>query len=196
MIFADLASRITSDCCPVNETAYCGLIAREVIFNTVTKMSPPTGLDNRDPATSARDAIRAVADLVSLVEPRLLTLWQEAGMTLSQRRVLSRLRDGPRSAGEIATGLRISSPSLTRMLTKLEERGLIVRALDTGDRRRILVELTTPGQRLIEDHRVFSGTSLARAAKSLNAGELRNLTESVANLVSLAREIEEGDAVG
>lgn len=116
-------------------------------------------------------------------------------MTLSQRRVLGRLRDGPRSAGEIATGLGISSPSLTRMLTKLEERGLIVRALDKGDRRRILVELTIQGQRSIEDHRVFSGTSLARAAKSLSAVEQRTLTESVATLVRLARELEEGDAV-
>jgi DNA-binding MarR family transcriptional regulator len=136
-----------------------------------------------------------VADLVSLVEPRLLGLWQEAGMTLSQRRILSRLRDGPRSAGEIATALGISSPSLTRMLTKLEERGLIVRALDKGDRRRILVELTIQGQRSIEDHRVFSGTSLVRAAKNLSAAEQRNLTESVALLVRLARELEEEDAV-
>jgi DNA-binding MarR family transcriptional regulator len=109
----------------------------------VTKISPSTGLDKRDQATSSREVVRAVADMVTLIEPRLLGLWQEAGMTLSQRRVLGRLRDGPRSAGEIAAGLGISSPSLTRMLTKLEQRGLIVRALDTGDRRRILVELTS-----------------------------------------------------
>ncbi|HEY4912425.1 MAG TPA: MarR family transcriptional regulator [Candidatus Dormibacteraeota bacterium] len=116
-------------------------------------------------------------------------------MTLSQRRVLGRLRDGPRSAGEIATGLGISSPSLTRMLTKLEERGLILRALDKSDRRRILVELSILGRRSIEDHRVFSGTSLVQAAKNLSAAERRNLTESVATLVHLARELEEADAV-
>jgi DNA-binding MarR family transcriptional regulator len=162
----------------------------------VTKISPSTGLDKRDQATSSREVVRAVADLVTLIEPRLLGLWQEAGMTLSQRRVLGRLRDGPRSAGEIAAGLGISSPSLTRMLTKLEQRGLIVRALDTGDRRRILVELTSLGRRSLEDHRVFSGTSLVRAAKKLSAAEQRTLTESVGTLVRLARELEEGDAVG
>jgi DNA-binding MarR family transcriptional regulator len=161
----------------------------------MTKVLSSTRLDNRDFATNPRDVVRAVADLVSLVEPRLLDLWQEAGMTLSQRRVLGRLRDGPRSAGEIASGLRISSPSLTRILTKLEERGLLVRALDEGDRRRVLVELTILGQRLIEDHRVFSGTSLARAAMNISAEEQRNLTDSVATLVRLARELEEGDAV-
>ena len=160
----------------------------------MTRIAPPTRLDERQAGTSSRDVVRAVADLVSLVEPRLLTLWQDAGMTLFQRRVLGRLRAGPRSAGEIATGLRIPSPSLTRMLTKLEERGLVVRSLDKDDRRRILVELTSRGQRLIEDHRVFSGTSLVRATKNLSAVEQRNLTESVATLVRLARELEEGDA--
>ena len=114
-------------------------------------------------------------------------------MTLSQRRVLGRLRGGPKSAGDIASGLGISSPSLTRMLTKLEERGLIVRALDSGDRRRILVGLTTKGERLIDDHRIFKGTSLARAARNLSADDQRSLTESVATLVRLARELDEGD---
>jgi DNA-binding MarR family transcriptional regulator len=160
----------------------------------MTKTSPSTGLDGRDQATSSREVVRAVADLVSLIEPRLLGLWREAGMTLSQRRVLRRLREGPRSAGEVAAGLGISSPSLTRMLTKLERRGLIVRALDTGDRRRVLVALTSQGRRSLEDHRVFSGTSLVLAAKGLSSTEQRNLTESVGALVRLARELESGDA--
>jgi DNA-binding MarR family transcriptional regulator len=80
------------------------------------------------------------------------------------------------------------------MLTKLERRGLIVRALDTRDRRRILVALTAQGRRSLEDHRVFSGTSLVLAAKRLSSTEQRNLTESVGTLVRLARELESGDA--
>lgn len=150
----------------------------------------------RDQETSSREVVRAVADLVSLIEPRLLALWQEAGMTLSQRRILRRLRSGPRSAGEIAAGLGISSPSLTRMLTKLEQRGLIVRALDAGDRRRILVELTSLGLRALENHRVFSGTPLLRAIKSLSATEQRDLIESVGALVRSVRELEGGHAIG
>ena len=160
----------------------------------MTKVSLERGLADRNRVTLPRAVVGAVADLVSLVEPRLLALWQDADMTLSQRRILGRLRGGPKSAGEIASGLGISSPSLTRMLTKLEERGLVARALDPGDRRRILVELTTDGQRLIDDHRIFSGTSLARAAKKLSADDQRSLIESVATLVRLARELDEGDA--
>jgi DNA-binding MarR family transcriptional regulator len=162
----------------------------------VTKTSRPTATDKIDQATSSREVVRAVADLVSLIEPRLLGLWQEAGMTLSQRRVLRRLWDGPRSAGEVAAGLGISSPSLTRMLTKLEQRGLVVRTLDTGDRRRVLIELTSQGRRSLEGHRVFSGTALVAAARSLSVGEQRDLIESVGKLVRAARELEAGDSVG
>ena len=162
----------------------------------MTKISPPTATDKSDQATSSRDVVRAVADLVSLIEPRLLGLWQEVGMTLSQRRVLRRLWDGPRSAGEVAAGLGISSPSLTRMLTKLEQRGLLVRTLDTGDRRRVQVELTSQGRRSLEGHRVFSGTSLALAARSLSVAEQRDLVESIGKLVTAARQLEAGDEVG
>jgi DNA-binding MarR family transcriptional regulator len=144
-------------------------------------------IETQDLAASSRELMRAVADLVSLIEPRLLSLWQEVGITLSQRRVLRRLRDAPRSAGDVAASLDISAPSLTRMLTKLEDRGLIVRNLDKEDRRRILIELTAAGRRTLEGHRVFSGTPLIRAARRLSATEQRQLAEEIGNLVRLAR---------
>jgi DNA-binding MarR family transcriptional regulator len=144
------------------------------------------------PATG-REVVRAVADLVTLVEPRLLALWRATGMTLSQRRVLGRLRVGRRTAGELAGWLGISAPSLTRTLTKLEKQGLITRTLDEADRRRIQVELTNAGRRSLESHRVFSGTSLLRAARSLSASQQQSVAESIGTLVRLARELEVGD---
>ena len=140
-----------------------------------------------------REVVRAVADLASLIEPRLLALWRATGMTLSQRRVLGRLRDGRRSAGEVGTLLGISAPSLTRMLTKLERDGLIRRTLDEDDRRRIQVELTAAGRRSLENHRVFSGTPLLRAAKSLSPSQQGQVVESIGALVRLARELEAVD---
>jgi DNA-binding MarR family transcriptional regulator len=139
---------------------------------------------------AGRDVVRAVADLVTLVEPRLLALWKATGMTLSQRRVLGRLRDGRRTAGELAAWLGISAPSLTRTLTKLEKQGLITRTLDEADRRRIQVELTNAGRRALEGHRVFSGTSLLRAVRTLSVDQQRNLAERIGTLVRLARELE------
>lgn len=114
-------------------------------------------------------------------------------MTLSQRRVLRQLRDGPRSAGEMAAALAISAPSLTRQLGKLEDRGLIVRRLDTNDRRRVSVELTSAGRRTLTHHRLFAGSPLARSSRLLTPAQQRSVVESLSVLVQLAREMNQGD---
>lgn len=161
----------------------------------MTRISAQGRLAANDETAGSREVVRAVADLVGLIEPRLLGLWQELGMTLSQRRVLRRLRDGTRSAGDVAESLGISAPSMTRMLSKLEHRGLIVRTLDQGDRRRVLVELTAVGRRSLEDHRVFTGTSLVRAARGLSANQQRTTTDAILALVRSARALEADERV-
>ena len=135
-----------------------------------------------------RDVIRAAADLVSLVEPALLRLWRDTGMTLSQRRVLRQLRDGPRIAGSVAEALDLSGPALTRQLTRLEARGLIVRQVDTSDRRRVLIDLTPAGRKMLADHRVFGGTPLQAAARALDPSERKATVAALSRLVALARE--------
>ena len=135
----------------------------------------------------ARDLVRAVADVVSLLEPRLLRLWKETGMTLGQRRVLRQLREGPRSAGAVAEALDIAAPTLTRQLSKLESRGLIARTTDTADRRKVFVVLTSSGRRMLADHRVFSGSAVAEAARRLPAGERATLVAGLEALAGLAR---------
>ncbi len=152
-----------------------------------TKTTPGTA-----ETANAREVIRAIADLVGLVEPQLLHVWRSTGMTFTQRRVLRQLRDAPRFAGEIAGALGMSGPSLTRQLARLEERGFISRTLDTNDRRRILVDLTAGGRRVLEGHRVFAGSSIARAARELTPDQREQLITSLAVLVRRARELEPG----
>ncbi len=159
----------------------------------MTKVSTKAPPHAPSDASSARELISAIADLVSLVEPRLLEVWRLTGMTFTQRRLLRQLREGPRFAGEVATSLGISGPSLTRQLAKLEERGYISRTIDTGDRRRIQVELTVEGRTMLADHRVFAGSPLARASRDLTAGRRQDLVENLSLLVGLARELEPGN---
>lgn len=109
-------------------------------------------------------------------------------MTLSQRRVLRQLRDGPRTAGAVADALDISGPALTRHVTRLEERGLIEREVDQADRRRVLIDLTAAGGKVLADHRVFAGTPLQAAARRLTQDERHKIVASISRLVALARE--------
>ncbi|HYM95825.1 MAG TPA: MarR family transcriptional regulator, partial [Candidatus Sulfotelmatobacter sp.] len=123
------------------------------------------------------------------LEPRLLALWRSTGITFSQRRVLRRLRDRPQSAGDVAASLGISAPTLTRHLSRLEQAGLITRTVDLGDRRKVLVELTSGGRRVLAGHRVFAGSPLLRAAGELSASERQALVGSLGLLVAHAREL-------
>ncbi|MGH7765231.1 MAG: MarR family winged helix-turn-helix transcriptional regulator [Candidatus Dormibacteraceae bacterium] len=144
-------------------------------------------------AGGARDVIHAIAELVSVLEPRLLSVWRATGVTFSQRRVLRRLRDGPLSAGEVAASLEISAPTLTRQLAKLEKRGFINRAVDAGDRRRVLVNLTADGRRVLSGYRVFFGSPLARAAREMTTAQRQALIASLGLLVTRARELDTGE---
>ncbi len=150
----------------------------------------PVGPDHSE---GARDVIRLVADMVTLVEPRLLAAWRATGITFSQRRLLRQLREGPRAAGEVAASLGISPPALTRQLTSLEERGVVSRTTDTSDRRKVIVDLTAEGRRVLTGYQVFTGSPMARAARHLTAAQRQSVIESLALLVKLARELESPD---
>lgn len=49
------------------------------------------------------------------------------------------LREGPMTAGELSAYTGITSASVTALLDRLEQRGLVERVRDTVDRRRVLV---------------------------------------------------------
>jgi DNA-binding MarR family transcriptional regulator len=155
------------------------------------KVSSSAGSGVAAPGPTPKDVVRSLADIVSLVEPGLLELWRSTGLTFGQRRVLGRLRHGPRPAGAIAAELAIAAPTLTRQLQKLEENGFITRAIDTDDRRRILVALTANGNAVLAEHRVFRDSPLLQAAGELTTTQRRDLVESLGRLTRLARK---GDA--
>ena len=54
------------------------------------------------------------------------------------------------TAAVLARGLECDTGSMTRMLDRLEAKGLIVRTRSTDDRRRVQLELTASGKRLAE----------------------------------------------
>lgn len=141
--------------------------------------------------TEARDVrkelLRAFGDVITLIEPRLLELWKATDLTFAQRRLLRRLREGPRSAGTLAAELGVLAPTLTRQLGKLEARGLISRQVDTEDRRRIVVTLTSAGRRILAGHRVLGDSVLSAAVHDLTAEQCSDLLTGLQDVTALAR---------
>jgi DNA-binding MarR family transcriptional regulator len=70
-------------------------------------------------------------------------------LTLSQYRVLALLAEGPEAASALAEKLAVSRPSVTGVIDGLASRQLVTRQHDEGDRRRIGLDLTSEGRRLL-----------------------------------------------
>jgi DNA-binding MarR family transcriptional regulator len=75
------------------------------------------------------------------------------GLSVTQYNVLRILRgagDGGRTCGEIGDRLITRDPDITRLLDRMEKRGLIRRERQTKDRRVILTFITKEGMDLLE----------------------------------------------
>ncbi|OIQ31409.1 MAG: homoprotocatechuate degradation operon regulator, HpaR [Alphaproteobacteria bacterium MedPE-SWcel] len=80
-------------------------------------------------------------------------LLSDVDLTEQQWRVLRVVQEsGPIDPTQIADQACLLLPSLTRILQKLEEKGLIDRARDEADRRRQVVTLTRSGKTVIEEN--------------------------------------------
>lgn len=141
-------------------------------------------------ATSAesREALLAYLDALTLAEPMQERLWQEARITLTQLSVLRELRSGPQSAGKLGVAVGLSPTSTTRLVDRLERRGLVSRRRgEDGDRRCVEVRLTSAGERLLTQVKVVRGSDLHLAIESMSRDERRRLAVALRRLVELTR---------
>src|SRR6266536_234152 len=98
---------------------------------------------DRDLVESLRLAVGRLA--------RRLRQQNEGEITASQFSALSSISHyGPVTLGKLASVERLRPPTVTRMVSFLEESGLVLRRPDADDRRICRVELTDRGQDLLE----------------------------------------------
>jgi DNA-binding MarR family transcriptional regulator len=71
------------------------------------------------------------------------------GLNPTDLRCLDWLTEGPMSAGELGTATGLSSAATTTMLDRLERKGFVRRERGGPDRRKVMVELTPHGRRVI-----------------------------------------------
>ncbi|SNT10688.1 MarR family winged helix-turn-helix transcriptional regulator [Sphingopyxis indica] len=75
----------------------------------------------------------------------------ELGLTYPQYLVMLVLwKETPQTVGSLGHKLYLDSGTLTPLLKRMEQAGLISRVRDTGDERRVLIELTTAGREMRE----------------------------------------------
>ena len=90
-----------------------------------------------------------------MVQKKLMEQLKDTGLTLGQPKVLDYLKDHDgASQKEIAAGCLIEAGSLTPILNRMEEKGLIERKMLNGNRRTFHIFMTESGkknQKLVEE---------------------------------------------
>jgi DNA-binding MarR family transcriptional regulator len=142
----------------------------------------------------APDPGALAADLrlsIGLLLRRLRQIPTGDELTLSESAALARLdRGGPATAAELARAEQISPQSMGATLGALEARGLIDRAPDPGDGRRMILSVTESGLEVLRHRRNRRTEQLALALSSgFTTAELERLAAAAPLLERLANSI-------
>ena len=104
------------------------------------------------------DAPDAVVDAVVSASRALVGITVRALASVSDEVTLPQLRtlvvvsiQGPQTVSALADRLEVHASTMTRMCSRLVARGLVVRTPSAVDRREVVIELTAPGQGLVDE---------------------------------------------
>ena len=103
----------------------------------------------------------------------------DLGITPAQGRVLRVVGrcEAPPRMGEVAVRLHIAPRSLTDLVDPLEQAGLLRRTPDPGNRRSVLLELTSAGTAVLDELRRRSRATATRALGVLPVEDREQLLE-------------------
>ena len=140
--------------------------------------------------TTAEYEITELAERLRLVSARLhRRLRQEAdtGLSPSQQSALGTIDlRGPITLGDLAAAEQVTPPTITKVVARLEEEGLIDRTVDASDRRIIRVSTTREGRRRLEHSRARRNAFLAARLEELGLDATRRIHDAIDALEELA----------
>ena len=120
------------------------------------------------------------SDLIEQALRRFLVLGQAMRrdaetlpVSVAQSAVLARLRDGPKTVGELATAEGVRAPSMTQIVNRMEEAGWVARS--EGPVRGRMVQITDAGQAVAVAVREERLARLARRVIGLSSDDLAAL---------------------
>ena len=124
-------------------------------------------------------AYRPVLEPMGLTHPQylvMLALWERS----------------PRTVRDVSDALLLEPATMTPLLKRLEEAGLVTRSRQTGNERALDVALTPAGGALREKALAVPGTMMDRLR--ITRGEAEELHGSMMKLIAAAQASREGDS--
>ena len=113
-------------------------------------------------------------------------VWREHGVSMREYDVLYTLAkcEAPARMGELQGGVLLSQPALSRLVDRLEARGLVARVSDQADGRAVRVTLTTEGRRLQQAVGRSHARSVEREMRPLTSDEQHELQRLATKLLA------------
>lgn len=136
---------------------------------------------------SDRSAVRALDNLRRIVRALRVSahvIERRTAVSGAQLFVLRQLADGPGASIRQLAGRTLTDPSsVSVVVARLVERGLVARRRDPADRRRVLLSLTRHGRAVLTNAPEPVQVRLVAALRRLPPARLRQLDASLAILV-------------
>jgi DNA-binding MarR family transcriptional regulator len=131
----------------------------------------------------------ALGDAISRLNRRLRQARPVGELTQNQISVLTSLElAGALTPRELADAERVQPPTMTKVLAKLEERGLVQRTPHPTDGRQVLLSATAVGREVIAEQRRAKDEWLTRTLAGLPAAERETLRRAAEILGRIARQ--------
>jgi DNA-binding MarR family transcriptional regulator len=96
-------------------------------------------------------------------------------------------RHSAMTPGELADHEKVQPPSMTRVITVLEERGLIMRTPHASDRRQVVLTVTDYGRQVVQQSRKLREAWLAKRLRELTPQERAALRAAAPVLEKLSQ---------
>ncbi len=140
------------------------------------------------------DLSQPAGDLIELVSLMIRGVSDNRDLSLTAVSALGSLdRRGPQRITAMAAAEGVSQPSMTQLMQRLEQRGLVARTSDPSDGRVALVSLTDAGRAALAARRQRNTRRVAELLADLPDADVRALGDALAAVLPSIREHVGGD---
>jgi len=135
------------------------------------------------------DLSQPATDLLELVSLIIRGLSENRDLSLTAAAVLGSLdRRGPQRITTMALAEGVSQPSMTQLVQRLEQRGLVTRTSDPSDGRVALVSLTEEGRTVLAARRARNTRRIADLLADLPEPDVEALASALAAVLPAVRQ--------
>ncbi|MGN6795726.1 MAG: MarR family winged helix-turn-helix transcriptional regulator [Streptosporangiaceae bacterium] len=135
------------------------------------------------------DLSQPASDIIELVSLVIRGVSDNRDLSLTAVAALGSVdRSGPQRITTMAVAQGVSQPSMTQLVQRLEQRGLVTRTSDPSDGRVALVSLTDEGRAALAARRLRNARRVAELLADLPDDDVQALSDALAAVLPRMRE--------